>query len=68
MDRIMNVFVNMLNKSMKPMPNHCIDCDKPIPESKKVMCELCEDKTDKEIKKAIRSIFKNEKDESNGKD
>ena len=51
----------------KPMLNHCIDCDKPIPESSKVMCESCEDKTAEEIERNIDSILRDRKGEDNGK-
>ena len=41
MDKIMSVFVKMLNKVMNPMPNHCVECDKPTQE---ILCSECMDK------------------------
>ena len=44
-DKIMNVFVKMLEKVMNPMPNHCVECDKPTMET---LCPECMDKEDKD--------------------
>ena len=40
-NKIMNVFIKMLEKTMNPMPNHCVECDKPTME---VLCSECMDK------------------------
>ena len=28
-DKIMKAFAKMLEKTMNPLPNHCVECDKP---------------------------------------
>ena len=40
-DKIMKVFTKMLEKTMNPMPNHCVECDKPTQET---LCPKCMDK------------------------
>ena len=40
-NKIMNVFIKMLEKTMNPMPNHCVECDKPTQET---LCPECMDK------------------------
>ena len=37
-DKIMKVFAKMLEKTMNPMPNHCVECDVPTMET---MCPAC---------------------------
>mgnify|MGYP003134462974 CR=1 FL=1 len=44
-NKIMNVFIKMLEKTMNPMPNHCVECDKPTTE---VLCSECMNKEDKD--------------------
>ena len=44
-DKIMNVFVKMLEKVMNPMPNHCVECDKPTMET---LCPECMAKEDED--------------------
>lgn len=29
-----------------PIPNHCIECDKPLPDGDSWMCESCQEKED----------------------
>ena len=41
MDKMMDAFSKMLDKLMKPMPNHCVECDKPTQE---ILCSECMDK------------------------
>ena len=41
----MDVFAKMLEKTMNPMPNHCVECDKPTTE---VLCSECMNKEDKD--------------------
>ena len=40
-DKIMKAFTKMLEKTMNPMPNHCVECDKPTQET---LCSECMDK------------------------
>ena len=40
-NKIMEVFTKMLEKTMNPMPNHCVECDKPTQET---LCPECMDK------------------------
>ena len=42
-DKIMKVFAKMLESTMKPMPNHCVECDKPTQET---LCPECMAKED----------------------
>jgi len=42
-DKIMKVFAKMLEKTMNPMPNHCVECDKPTQET---LCSECMAKED----------------------
>ena len=42
-NKIMEVFIKMLEKTMNPMPNHCIECDKPTME---ILCSECMNKED----------------------
>ena len=44
-NKIMNVFIKMLEKTMNPMPNHCVECDKPTQET---LCSECMDKEDED--------------------
>ena len=44
-DKIMEVFTKMLNKVMNPMPNHCVECDKPTQET---LCPECMAKKDED--------------------
>ena len=44
-DKIMEAFSKMLNKVMNPMPNHCVECDKPTQET---LCSECMAKEDEE--------------------
>ena len=44
-NKIMEVFTKMLEKTMNPMPNHCVECDKPTMET---LCSECIDKEDEE--------------------
>jgi len=53
-DKIMKVFAKMLEKTMNPMPNHCIECDKPTQET---LCSECMAKEDEpESPEAQRSV------------
>ena len=45
-DKIMKVFTKMLEKTMNPMPNHCVECDKPTQET---LCPECMDKEDEDL-------------------
>ena len=45
-DKIMKVFTKMLESTMKPMPNHCVECDKPTQET---LCSECMDKEDDDL-------------------
>ena len=40
-DKFMEVFAKMLEKTMSPMPNHCVECDAPTMET---MCPECMNK------------------------
>ena len=40
-DKIMNVFIKMLEKTMNPIPNHCVECDKP---TFNTICDDCKEK------------------------
>ena len=40
-DKIMKAFTKMLEKTMNPMPNHCVECNKPTQET---LCPECMDK------------------------
>jgi hypothetical protein len=42
-DKIMKAFAKMLEKTMNPMPNHCVECDKPTQET---LCSECMAKED----------------------
>ena len=44
-NKIMEAFAKMLKETMAPMPNHCIECDKPTQET---LCPECMDKEDQE--------------------
>ena len=37
-DKIMKAFAKMLKETMAPMPNHCVECDKPTMET---LCPEC---------------------------
>ena len=37
-DKIMKAFAKMLEKTMNPLPNHCVECDKPTMET---LCPEC---------------------------
>ena len=41
----MEAFAKMLEKTMNPMPNHCVECDKPTQEA---LCPECMDKEDQD--------------------
>ena len=43
-DKIMKAFAKMLKETMAPMPNHCVECDKPTMET---LCPECMAKEDK---------------------
>ena len=45
-DKIMKAFAKMLEKTMNPMPNHCVECDKPTQET---LCPECMDKEDDDL-------------------
>ena len=40
-NKIMEAFAKMLESTMKPMPNHCVECDKPTQET---LCFECMNK------------------------
>ena len=40
-NKIMETFAKMLEKTMNPLPNHCVECDKPTQET---LCSECMDK------------------------
>ena len=42
---IMNIFTKVFEKSLNPMPNHCVECDKPTMET---LCPECMDKEESE--------------------
>ena len=42
-DKIMKAFAKMLESTMNPMPNHCVECDKPTQET---LCSECMAKED----------------------
>ena len=44
-DKIMKAFAKMLESTMNPMPNHCVECDKPTQET---LCSECMAKEDEE--------------------
>ena len=46
-DKIMKAFAKMLESTMNPMPNHCVECDKPTQET---LCSECMAKEDEELK------------------
>ena len=39
----MKAFTKMLEKTMNPLPNHCVECDKPTTGT---LCPECMDKED----------------------
>ena len=45
-DKIMKAFAKMLESTMNPMPNHCIECDKPTQET---LCPECMDKEEDDL-------------------
>jgi len=44
-DKIMEAFGKMLASTMNPLPNHCVECDKPTQET---LCSECMAKEDEE--------------------
>ena len=44
-DKFMEAFAKMLESTMNPMPNHCVECDKPTMET---LCPECMAKEDEE--------------------
>ena len=44
-NKIMKAFAKMLESTMNPMPNHCVECDKPTQET---LCSECMAKEDEE--------------------
>ena len=44
-NKIMEAFAKMLEKTMNPMPNHCVECDKPTMETLCPECMAKEDET-----------------------
>ena len=44
-NKIMEAFAKMLESTMNPMPNHCVECDKPTQET---LCSECMAKEDKD--------------------
>ena len=44
-DKIIKVFAKMLESTMNPLPNHCVECDKPTQET---LCSECMAKEDEE--------------------
>ena len=44
-NKVMEAFTKMLESTMNPMPNHCVECDKPTQET---LCSECIDKEDEE--------------------
>ena len=44
-NKIMEAFGKMLASTMNPLPNHCVECDKPTQET---LCSKCMDKEDEE--------------------
>ena len=54
-NKIMNIFTKMLEKTMNPMPNHCVECDKPTMET---LCSECMSKEDEEpISNCCAALF-----------
>ena len=45
-DKIMKAFAKMLESTMNPMPNHCVECDKPTQET---LCPECMDKEEDDL-------------------
>ena len=45
-NKVMEAFTKMLESTMKPMPNHCIECDKPTQET---LCPECMDKEEDDL-------------------
>ena len=45
-DKFIEVFAKMLEKTMNPMPNHCVECDKPTMET---LCPECIDKEEEDL-------------------
>ena len=45
-DKIMKAFAKMLESTMTPMPNHCVECDKPTQET---LCPECMDKEEDDL-------------------
>ena len=45
-DKIMRAFAKMLESTMNPMPNHCVECDKPTQET---LCPECMDKEEDDL-------------------
>ena len=46
-NKIMEAFGKMLASTMNPLPNHCVECDKPTQET---LCSECMAKEDEELK------------------
>ena len=44
-NKIMEAFAKMLESTMNPMPNHCVECDKPTQET---LCSECMAKEDED--------------------
>ena len=44
-DKIMKAFAKMLKQTMNPLPNHCVECDKPTTET---LCSECMAKEDED--------------------
>ena len=45
-NKIMETFAKMLEKTMNPLPNHCVECDKPTMET---LCPECIDKEEEDL-------------------
>ena len=45
-NKIMEAFAKMLESTMNPMPNHCVECDKPTQET---LCSECMAKEDEDL-------------------
>ena len=52
-DKFIEVFAKMLEKTMNPMPNHCVECDKPTQET---LCSECMAKEEPESPEAQRPV------------
>ena len=46
-NKIMKAFAKMLESTMNPMPNHCVECNKPTQET---LCSECIDRECDELK------------------